>query len=792
MKYYCIFLLCCLIRFSADAQSPEPYASVKISLLGKNMADLVRTGIETDHGQYYPGRSITTVLSRKEIQRVQNAGFQTEILIPDLTQYYLEQRLHPEPTTFREDDCSPLTPSPQDYVTPENYSYGTMGGYLTYDQMMAELDSMRARFPHLISVRNIASDTILTWDGHSIYNVKISDNPDTDEPEREVLYTALHHAREPNSASQMIFFMWYLLENYSTRDDIQALVNNLEMYFVPCINVDGYIFNETTNPDGGGYWRKNRRDNGDGSYGIDLNRNYGYFWGDFGGSSPDPASEIYRGPEAFSEPESRTMRDFCRKHEFLFVYNYHTSGNLFIYPWAYSDSPADSAFIRYAQHFTRENDYLFGTASETVGYNVNGNSDDWMYGEMGAYSFTPEVGTTGFWPMPSEIDGLNKANLWQNLSMAYSALRYADAKDLSGATWTVLNGDINIEVARYGLLDGPINISLSPFSSNISAVSSAQSLNVANLTKSVLTFSYALAPTVSLGDELVFLLKTDNGFWVKTDTLRKIFGLDPSQETTVALQDDLNNAVNWNGNWSITNETYFSPAKCMTDSPNSLYQPETNKICHLVAPQFIPPNATAAQLTFFAKWDIEEDYDYVQVMGLGSNNFSKPLCGYYTETGLNTQAYGPVFDGKQAIWVEETMDLADFIGQTVQIDFIFGSDGAIEADGFYFDDVRINYALPTSRSNDIVLPVFNLFQNEPNPASGSTVFQWRSAGNIAGENSKLLIFNITGKVVAEKNINLNAENNTTFDIRHLAPGIYTYLIRNDLYQSNVMKMTVVK
>jgi hypothetical protein len=179
-------------------------------------------------------------------------------------------------------------------------------------------------------------------------------------------------------------------------------------------------------------------------------------------------------------------------------------------------------------------------------------------------------------------------------------------------------------------------------------------------------------------------------------------------------------------------------------------------------------------------------------MGLGSNNFSKPLCGYYTETGLNTQAYGPVFDGKQAIWVEETMDLADFIGQTVQIDFIFGSDGAIEADGFYFDDVRINYALPTSRSNDIVLPVFNLFQNEPNPASGSTVFQWRSAGNIAGENSKLLIFNITGKVVAEKNINLNAENNTTFDIRHLAPGIYTYLIRNDLYQSNVMKMTVVK
>lgn len=63
-----------------------------------------------------------------------------------------------------------------------------------------------------------------------------------------MLYTALHHAREPNSASQLIFYMWYLLENYATRADIQAIVNNLEMYFVPCINVDGYIYNETTNP----------------------------------------------------------------------------------------------------------------------------------------------------------------------------------------------------------------------------------------------------------------------------------------------------------------------------------------------------------------------------------------------------------------------------------------------------------------------------------------------------------------------------------------------------------------
>lgn len=202
---------------------------------------------------------------------------------------------------------------------------------------------------------------------------------------------------------------------------------------------------------------------------MDLNRNYGYFWGDFGGSSPDPAKRDLPARDAFSEPESRTLRDFCRAHDFLFVLNYHTSGNLFIYPWAYSDTPADSAFIQYAKHFTRENHFHYGTTTETVGYNVNGSSDDWMYGETGSYSFTPEIGSTGFWPQPNEIDDLNKANLWQNLSMAYSALQYGEAKDLTGPELIGLNGNLKIEMMRYGLMDGTLNLALTPFSSNITS-----------------------------------------------------------------------------------------------------------------------------------------------------------------------------------------------------------------------------------------------------------------------------------------------------------------------------------
>ncbi len=114
------------------------------------------------------------------------------------------------------------------------------------------LDSMALLYPNLITVKQAISP-INSIQGRPIYYVKISDNPNVDEPEPEVLYTALHHSREPASLSQLIFFMWYLLENHSTDPDVQFLVNNTELYFIPCVNPDGYEYNKTTNP----IWRWN-------------------------------------------------------------------------------------------------------------------------------------------------------------------------------------------------------------------------------------------------------------------------------------------------------------------------------------------------------------------------------------------------------------------------------------------------------------------------------------------------------------------------------------------------------
>ena len=114
------------------------------------------------------------------------------------------------------------------------------------------------------------------------------------------------------------------------------LVDNRELYFIPVINVDGYVYNENTNPNGGGNWRKNRRDNGGGIFGVDPNRNYSFQWGfNNSGSSPTPSSSTYRGTGPFSEPETQAIRDFVNGQDFTMAFNYHSFSNVLIFPYDY-------------------------------------------------------------------------------------------------------------------------------------------------------------------------------------------------------------------------------------------------------------------------------------------------------------------------------------------------------------------------------------------------------------------------------------------------------------------------
>jgi carboxypeptidase T len=791
MKKLILVSFSLLLAFSLTAQQMERYQRVRVDLRGQDVAKLAGLGVETDHGVYEPGRSLTTELSLSEHQTVLTAGFRTEVLIDDLSEWYRLQLAAP-PVKARGNDCDSGSPLGPVYSTPANYTDGSMGGYHTLDEMLAILDDMRAKFPNLISVRDSISDTVHTHEGRPVWYVRLSDNADADEGEPEVLYTALHHAREPNGLSQMLYYMWYLLENYDSDPSVRYILDNSALYFVPCVNPDGYEFNRMNNPDGGGMWRKNRRNNQDGTYGVDLNRNYGYEWAhDNNGSSPNPGSEVYRGPAAFSEPETRMLRDFCLSHSFRIAFNYHTFSNLLIYPWSYSDTPADPGFVELGRLFTRENNYRTGTSIETVGYRVNGNSDDWMFGGSDIFAFTPEVGpgSYGFWPPQSAIEGLNNENVWANISAALCGLQYAEARDGDNGSFSLIDPNLAVRVIRYGFEDGPFTISLTPLSPAVASVSAPITVDIPQFATLDTAFQISFSPTAQSGDEAIFLLELNNGSITFTDTLRKIL-YGPFEPILTETGDNLDN---WStAGWSLTTEQFVSAPSSITDSPGSDYS--GNSVTGIEsAPLQVPANALHARLRFWARWQIEPRYDYVVLQAITANGSEVNLCGLYTKPGTNNQLAGePIYDGLQADWVEECVDLEPFAGTSIALRFLLVSDGFLEYDGFYFDDLVVEYTLDGYVGSVALNPAdFRLLPAQPNPASGRTTFSWENPGERVEGPAYLVIADALGRALLRERVDLNRQQQHAVHLGALQAGVYFYYLEGEQWRSAPGKISVV-
>ncbi|HRH11500.1 MAG TPA: M14 family metallopeptidase, partial [Bacteroidia bacterium] len=312
----CLLLLAFLAVYSINAQVVK-YHRVLMRGDQNLQKTLLSLGITIDHSDK-TNEGIVAEISEMEVDLLKKNQIDHTVLISDMANYYEKRNLEDiQNKTMAPQDCNKST-----LTKPTYFHLGTMGGYFKFNEVTQILDSMALLYPNLITVKQALNP--LSVEGRTIWTVKISDNPGVDESEPEVLYTALHHAREGACVSQLIFYMWYILENYATNPDIKATVDNTEMYFVPVVNPDGYVYNQTTNPNGGGMWRKNRRVNGGGVFGADLNRNYGYNWGfDNIGSSPTTSSDTYRGPSAFSEPETQAMRNFCNSRQFVNSLNAH-------------------------------------------------------------------------------------------------------------------------------------------------------------------------------------------------------------------------------------------------------------------------------------------------------------------------------------------------------------------------------------------------------------------------------------------------------------------------------------
>ncbi len=323
------------------------------------------------------------------------------------------------------------------------FGQGSLGGFWTYDEVAALLDSLAAA-----DMQNILTevDTIGTSrQGRPILAIGVAGPGKSLGTRPEVLFTSLTHAREPESMQSALHFLIALIDGYGTDPELTYLVDEREIWFIPVVNPDGYAINESTWVSGGafGFWRKNARDNdGDGVVeareGVDLNRNFGYQWGyDNIGSSPNPSSDLYRGPAAFSEPETQAVRDFCASHAFRTADNLHTYYEASLYPWGYiaADTPDSAAFVRLGDAKTEVDHYAHGRSGQIL-YPVNGDANDWMYGDTSkprALAYTTEIGNQddGFWPPPSRILPLAELTLPSHVATAYAAGVYAVAESLA-------------------------------------------------------------------------------------------------------------------------------------------------------------------------------------------------------------------------------------------------------------------------------------------------------------------------------------------------------------------------
>ena len=228
-----------------------------------------------------------------------------------------------------------------------------------------------------------------------------------------MLITGAHHAREAVSIQMPFYIIFKFLHGVLHHDQYYIdLLENVTLYFVPILNVDGVFDIEQTFFQTADHVmkRKNRNDSwggkwlcGDDTYtGVDLNRNYGFSHGNFG-AKEDPCSESFSGPFPFSEPETRAMRDFIFQNvnEIKFVYNFHSYGNMYVTPFnAIAGNLIQDAYPTQFALFEEilaeghpPNGLKVGTAHDLLGYTSPGEASDWILAATGIPAISPELGT---------------------------------------------------------------------------------------------------------------------------------------------------------------------------------------------------------------------------------------------------------------------------------------------------------------------------------------------------------------------------------------------------------------
>ncbi len=693
-RYVVLGLVLVLAVGAASAHTGKyPKMQVRLSWPTAEELQILRQVEDLDPVRIDPGNEIILVSTPPQVERLRELGFEPEIQIPDMEEYYASQR----------------------------DGYRNFGLLYTYSEMVEQLDLLHSQYPE-ITTEKFSIGT--SHEGRELWAMKVSDNPDVDEDEPEVLFDALHHAREPITVNVLVETIRYLCENYGTDPEVTFLVDNREIFFVPVINPDGYVYNEQNYPGGGGMWRKNRRPPTGGCWGVDPNRNYPYEWGGEG-SSGDPCSEVYRGPSPASEPEVQALINFCNSHEFVTHDSYHSYSDLILIPWSYTmeHTEDDALFRQIGNGMSQYNGYTVGQPGELL-YLCSGTTIDWTYGDTQQkpkiFSVTTEVGNTGFWPSDSEVPGLVAENVPANiylikiagcyLTLASTELEGGDGDGLPDPGETL---DLLVTVQNEGIIADAEGVALTLSSDDAyvqlhdasALVGDIPAGGEGNNQDDPLTFE--VDDSCPAGHVLTLdLLVTAPGFemtyefsWLVGD-LPTVFADDMESG-----QGDWTHYVvtpDFNDQWHMSTQRNHTPGGATSWKFGDTGAGDYTNLADGALQTLVIEVGRTVQLKFWHWMEAEESAAYpgkaydgglieASING-GPWEQVTPEAGY-THTIREGSIPGPfpagtpVFSGSFD-WRQDVVSLE--IGRgTIAFRFRFGSDGADTREGWYVDDIEI-------------------------------------------------------------------------------------------------------
>ena len=386
--------------------------------------------------------------------------------------------------------------------------------YRTYDENVAWFDELIASYPDFIT-KQLAGTSI---EGRNIWVYEITSPIEIEKA--GICINSMAHAREWIGPMTVCWLVKTLLENYGTDPAITGALDEIRWYIIPMANPDGYVFSWTDNR----LWRKTRLDNGDGTFGVDWNRNFGAGWGGAGASN-DTNSDIYHGVAAFSEPETQALRDWILSHPDIVAHmDVHCYSQLMLTPYGYIDGDAPGADgSMYAALSRAMVDAIYSSDQRVYTpqpahdlYIASGTSLDWSYDGANCISFTPELRDTGEFGFILPADQIRPTGIENFLS--FMTLARAVRNKFYVALPNGWPGEVEAGVAT------PIAVDIAPTWNRSASVNSVQLLYTNGSTSDTIAFTpigdgrwSGVLPALNCGDELTaFFEFTDDAENVRT------------------------------------------------------------------------------------------------------------------------------------------------------------------------------------------------------------------------------------------------------------------------------------